>query len=147
MPNDFTPPSEELPRLAEEINLLRRDFQTGIATLSRIEKRLRAAFPTYAPKKLPRAKSSSEPRSASTKTEHELNTTFDSLLAATKERGDIGFETSVSALPDQDLIALAHELGIGTPKAPSIKKARAGIRKRIQDSLLLTYQRKNDSQQ
>lgn len=143
MPNDFTPPSEELQRLAEEISLLRRDFQAGIAALGRIDKRLKAAFPAYAPKKHSRQWSSSpESRPASTKTSDELMADFDSVTAATKERGDVGFESSISALPGEDVIALAHELGVGSLKTTSVKKAREGIRKRIQESLLLTFEYK-----
>ena len=142
MPSDFIPPSEELQRLAEEISLLRRDFQTGMATLSRIEKRLKVAFPGYAPKKPTRQQPSSDSRPLSTKSRDDLMTDFDSLIAATKERGDVGFESFLSTLPEQDVIALAHELGVGSPKATSTKRARDGIRKRIQESLLLTFESK-----
>jgi len=142
MPSDFTPPSEELQRLADEISLLRRDFQTGIATLGRMEKRLKAAFPAYETKKKSRPQSSEEPRSASGKTPDQLNADFDSLLVATKERGDVGFESAISAFPDEDVIALAHELGIGSLKTTSVRKAREGVRKRVQESLLLSYERK-----
>ena len=146
MPSDFTPSSEELQRLADEISLLRRDFQTGIGTLSRMEKRLKAAFPSYAPKKQSRPQSSGEPRSASSKSADQLNADFDSLLNATKERGDVGFESAISALPDQDVIALAHELGIGSLKTTGVNKAREGVRKRVQESLLLSSERKNFTQ-
>lgn len=143
MLSDFTPPSEELQRLADEISLLRRDFQAGIGALGRMEKRLKAAFPAYAPKKQSCSPSSGEPPSRSGKTPDQLNADFDSLLVATKERGDVGFESAITAFPDQDVIALAHELGIGSLKTTSVKKAREGVRKRVQESLLLSYERKN----
>jgi hypothetical protein len=147
MPSDFTPPSEELQRLAEEISLLRRDFQAGMAALGRIEKRLKANFPAYAPKKQMRPPSSSSgSRTLSTKSRDDLMTDFDSLIAATKEKGDVGFESFLSALPEEDVIALAYELGVGSPKT-SIKKAREGIRARIQESLLLSFENKKDTRQ
>jgi hypothetical protein len=58
---------------------------------------------------------------------------------------DDGFESFLSTLPEQDVIALAHELGVGSSKATSTKKARDGIRKRIQESLLLTFEKKKDT--
>jgi len=67
---------------------------------------------------------------------------FDSVLAATRQNGDAGFESSIGNFPDQDILALAYELGAASPKKTSVKKARAGIRKRIQESLLLTFQQK-----
>jgi hypothetical protein len=45
MNNEFTEPSDELKRVVEEINLLRRDLQGTSAALGRIERRLNAAFP------------------------------------------------------------------------------------------------------
>jgi hypothetical protein len=117
MPSDFTPPSEGLQRLAEEIGLLRRDFQSVIAALGRIEKRLKATFPAYTPKKEKgRQPSSPEPRLQSTKSRNDLMADFDELIAATKERGDAGFETLITNLPDQDVIGLAYELGVGSLK-------------------------------
>jgi hypothetical protein len=138
MPSDFTPPSEELLRLAEEISLLRRDFQVGMAALGRIEKRLKATFPTYAPKKQTRQPSSSDTRRHSTKSRDDLMTDFDSLISATKERGDVGFESFLSTLPEQDVIAMAYELGVGSPKTTSTKKAREGIRENRSSSALKT---------
>jgi len=143
MPSDFTPPSEELQRLAEEISLLRRDFQAASAALGRIEKRLKATFPAYAPKKeTSRHSSSPKSRPQSTKSRDELMANFDSLIAATNEKGDAGFESFISTLPDQDVIALAYELGVGSLKTTSTKKAREGIRKRTEESLLLSFQSK-----
>jgi len=145
MPSDFTPPSEELQRLAEEINLLRRDFQAANAALGRIEKRLKATFPAYAPKKeTRRPRSSPESRSPSTKSRDDLMADFDKLIAETKEKGDAGFESFLSTLPDQDVVALAYELGVGSLKTTT-NKAREGIRKRIQESLLLTFQSRKDT--
>ncbi|MGA7415171.1 MAG: hypothetical protein WBW33_32165 [Bryobacteraceae bacterium] len=69
---------------------------------------------------------------------------FESLIAAMKERGDVGFESLISSLPDQDVIALAYELGIGSQKATSTGKAREGVRKRIQESLLLSFESRKD---
>lgn len=146
MPNDFTPPSEELQRLAQEISLLRRDFQSGLSALGRMEKRIKAAFPDYAPRKQARLPSvSSESRAASTKTRDQLMADFDLLATATRQRGDAGFESFLSRLPEQDVIALAYELGVGSLKKGSVKKARDGIRKRVQEVLLLNFEAKRDT--
>lgn len=139
MPDDFTPPFEELQRVSNEISLLRRDLQTGLSALTRIEKRLRAAFPNYPSKKEERRDRPRENQAASQKSPDQLNADFDVLISATKERGDEGFEAAVSALSEPDVIALAHELGIGSLKTTSIRKAREGVRKRVQESLLLSF--------
>jgi len=128
--------------MAEEIGLLRRDFQAAIAALGRMEKRLRAAFPNYPAKKPASGRLSSAERPASTKSRDELLADFDSLVATTRERGESGFESSIASLPEQDVLAMAYELGVASPKKSSVKKARQGIRKRIQESLLLTFEQK-----
>ena len=144
MPSDITPPSEELQRLSEEINLLRRDSQVVIAALGRIEKRLKVTFPAYASKKgATRPPSSPDSRPPSTKNRDALMTDFDRLIEATKEKGDAGFESLLSTLPDQDVIALAYELGVGSLKATGTKKATEGIWKRVQESMLLNSQPKH----
>jgi hypothetical protein len=142
MPSDFTPPQEELQRVSGEIAVLRRDFQTALAALGRIEKRLRAAFPNYPSKKPASERVSAADRPASTKSREQLLADFDSLVAATRERGDSGFHWSLGRLPDQEILAMAYELGVASPKKTSVKKARDGIRKRIQESLLLTFEHK-----
>jgi hypothetical protein len=138
MPSDFTPAPEELQRLADEISMLRRDFQTGIASLARIEKRLKLAFDGYVPKKTVRTSSGSRP--ASSKSREELMSTFETVLAATRDRGDVGFESAISNLSDEDVVGMAYELGAGSQKS-SVKKAREGVRKRVQESLLLSVRR------
>jgi len=145
MPSDFIPPSGELQRVAEEISLLRRDFQAAVASLGRMEKRLKASFPAYSPKKPVKKANSGQLQSG--KTADQLNSDFDSLLVATKEGGDVGFESAISDFPDTDVIALAHQLGIGSLKTTSTKKAREGVRKRVQESLMLSSTRKKTVEQ
>ena len=143
MPSDFIPSSEELQRLAEEISLLRRDFQSGMATLSRMEKRLKAAFPTYPAKKPVKAASTSKVGFAPARSREDLLAEFESITDATRQNGDLGFESSLSNLSDQDVLSLAYELGVGSLKTTSLKKAREGIRKRVQESLLLVFENRS----
>lgn len=70
---------------------------------------------------------------------------FDELILATKEKGEAGFESLISIMTDPDVIALAYELGVGSLKTTTTKKAREGIYKRIQESLLLNFQSKKDT--
>ncbi len=145
MSEDFTQPSGELLRVAEEISLLRREIQMASAALGRIEKRLRVAFPNY-PKAKSRSKTllqakSSEPN----KSRDELMAQFEILLAATKENGDVGFSSEIDKLSPEDTIALAYELGVTGSRKMSLKKAQEGIRGRIQESLLLAYNRKENT--
>ena len=53
-----------------------------------------------------------------------------------------GFDSFLSSLPEADVVALAHELGVGSLKNASVKKARDGIRKRIQEALMLNFEAK-----
>jgi len=59
-------------------------------------------------------------------------------------RGDAGFESFLSTLPDEDVVALAYELGVSSLKA-TINKAREGIRKRIQESILLSFESRKET--
>lgn len=148
MPSDFTPPSEELQRLSEEISLLRRGLQEGLASLNRIEKRLKFAFPDLPSKRAARndtLSSASHAASSKSKSSEELLADFEAIRFATKERGDLGFESSIGNLSDSDVVALAHELGIGSLKTTSLKRAREGVRKRVQESLLLGFERKKST--
>jgi hypothetical protein len=142
MSEDFIEPSEEIQRLAQEISLLRREAQNINSALGRIEKRLRAAFHYY-PK--PKASAKGQPKTEDqklSKTRDELMTLFEKLIEATKQNGDVGFSSEIGKITEEDLVALAYELGVTDGKRISQKKAREAIRKRVQESLLLSYQRR-----
>lgn len=145
MNSEFPEPSEELKRVAEEISSLRRDLQATSASLARIEKRLKAAFPNYPTKKKTPKHEKVAP--ASDKTSEELNGIFDSIVAATQEGGDSGFERSVSEIDEAILLAVAIEVGAGSASSLTIPKAKKGIRKRVQESMQLRFQNKKGTEQ
>ena len=68
MNNEFTEPIDELKRVADEINSLRRDLQTTSAALGRIERRLKAAFPNYPEKPKQHKKKKKTEKESSLKT-------------------------------------------------------------------------------
>lgn len=137
MSKEFLQPSEELKRLAEGISGLRRDLQTTTSSLSRIERRLKAAFPNYPAKK--KATKSPKAVPSTNKSNEELNKIFDSLVVATKEEGDAGFDRAASSLEESVILAVAVEVGAGATSRLTVPKAKRGIRRRVQESLQLRF--------
>jgi hypothetical protein len=147
MNNAFTEPNDELKRVAEEINLLRRDIQTASAALGRIERRLKAAFPNYPIKqKQPKEKKPSK-RTHSSKTPQELRASFEDLVTRTQNGGDSAFAAKVSEFNDEDIIALSVEVGMGSHSRLSRRKAVDGVRKRVQEAMQLQFEKKGDLKQ
>ncbi|HEU5125245.1 MAG TPA: hypothetical protein VFW05_14420 [Verrucomicrobiae bacterium] len=138
MSNEFPQPGEEVKRLVSEIEALRGDMQVAFRKLVQMEKRLRAVFPDL-PKK-PKA-TPEQARQPSTKSEAQLQEDFQRILKAVEESGPQGFDSVVSSLPQEDVIALAVELGVGQPKRTSLPKAIDGIRKRVQERRMLGHTR------
>ena len=136
MNSEFPQPGEEVKRLASEIEALRGEMQLSFRKLVQMEKRLRAVFPNLPQK--PKATPNQE-RPASGKSEAQLQEDFQTILKAVEESGPRGFDTTIAALPHEDVIALAVELGVGQPKRTSLNKAIEGIRKRVQERRLLGH--------
>jgi hypothetical protein len=104
--------------------------------LVQMEKRLRTVFPNLPqkPKHIP-----DQERPASNKSEAQLQADFQTILKAVEESGPRGFDVAIAGLPQEDVIALAVELGVGQPKRTSYNKAIEGIRKRVQERRLLGH--------
>ena len=136
MNSEFPQPGEEVRRLASEIEALRGDMQMAFRKLTQMEKRLRSVYPDLPkrPKALP-----SQQRPQSTKSDAQLQADFQSILKAVEESGPPGFDSAISALPQEDIIALAVELGAAQPKRTSLNKAIEGIRMRVQERRLLGH--------
>lgn len=146
MNNEFNEPTEELRRVAEEIGLLRRDIQTASATLGRIERRLKAVFPNYPAKKKEPKRNKTE-RSVSLKTTQELQSIFNDLVTQTQNSGDSGFASRIGKLSDEDVVALATEVGVSSKNRLSRNKATEGVRKRVQEAVQLQFEKKISPQQ
>ena len=142
MNNEFTEPNDELKRVAEEIRLLHSDLQSASGALGRIERRLKIAFPNYPAKpKQPKGQKGAK-RMISSKTTPELQSIFDNLVTLTQDNGDSAFAARIDELKDEDVVALAIELGIGSSSRLSRRKAMDGIRKRVQEAMLLQFEKK-----
>lgn len=142
MNNEFTKPSDELKRVAEEINLLRRDLQATSASLGRIERRLKVAFPNYPHStKQPKEKKYGK-KIPSSKTPQELHDIFENLVFSTQNGGDSAFESTINQFNDEDIIALAVEVGVGSPSRLSRRKAMGGVRKRVQEAMQLQFEKR-----
>jgi len=138
MNSEFPEPDEEIKRLANESEALRADMHMSFGKLAQMEKRLRAVFPNL-PKK-PRA-TKNQLRQQSSKSEAQLQDDFQKILKAVDESGPSGFDMAISSLPQEDVIALAVELGVGQAKRTSLNKAIDGIRKRVQERRMLGHTR------
>lgn len=134
MSNEFPQPSEEIKRLVSEIELLRGDMQLAFQKLSQMEKRLRNVFPNLPKKPKPTPMSMRQP---SIKSEEQLKEEFQRILLAVEESGPQGFDSAISLMSQEDVIALAVELGVGQLKRTSLSKAIDGIRKRVQERRML----------
>lgn len=136
MNSEFPQPGEEIKRLAAELEALRGEMQASFRKIVQMEKRLRSIFPSLPsrPKAHP-----NQPRPQSNKTEEQLKQDFQNILKAVEESGPRGFDTAIAALHQEDVIALAVELGAAQPKRTSLNKAIEGIRKRVQERRLLGH--------
>jgi hypothetical protein len=146
MNNEFAEPIEEVRRVAEEISLLRRDILAASATLGRIERRLKSAFPNY-PEKRKETKREKTERAISSRTAQELQSFFDDLVSHTQYGGDSGFALKIGELSDDDVIALATEVGVSSRSRLSRNKATDGVRKRVQEAMQLQFEKKSNPQQ
>lgn len=144
MNNEFNNPSDELKSVAEQINLLRKDLHTTLNSLVRIERRLKATFVNYPTKK---KKSKEKKKDSCTKsnstTPEELQRIFEDLIQRTENGGDSSFAARIEELTDEEIIALAVELGVGNSSNLSKRKSIEGIRMRIQEAILLQFFKKD----
>lgn len=142
MNNEFPQPGEEVKRLSSEIESLRGEMQLAFRKLTQMEKRLRSIFPNLPkkPKSIPE-----QARQQSGKSADQLKEDFQLILKAVEESGAQGFDAAVASLPQEDVIALAVELGVGQPKRTSVGKAIEGIRMRVQERRMLGHTRHGQS--
>lgn len=145
MSNDFLTAPEELQRATEEIAALRRELQdlSGAvqamsAVLVRMEKRLRATFPNAQVKNAASATTATERDAPASRTREDLLQIFETLLEATRQSGDSGFLEEFDKVAPTDVGLVAFELGIPDAKRLGMKKAREAIRRRVQESLMLS---------
>jgi len=142
MNNEFIEPEEEVKRVAEEICLLRKDIQTAASVLSRIERRLKAAFPNYPTKNKQSHENYNRTKVSSLKTAEELQLIFNDLVWHTQNGGDGAFASQMGKLNDEDVVALAFEVGISSRSRLSRNKAIEAIRKRVQEAMQLQFENK-----
>lgn len=140
MNNEFNEPPEELKRVAEEISLLRKEIQSASIALGRIERRLKSIFPNYP---LVKINSKNSEKSSSTfplKTDQELQIFFNELVLCTQTGGDSAFADKIEEFGNEDVIALAKEIGITSKNRLSRQKAIVEIRKKVQEALQIQFE-------
>ena len=142
MTREFLEPAEELVRVAEEINLLRRDLKESFAMINRIERRLKAAYPNYPDKPVQSEKKKQQESDSTSKTRVDLLNIFEKLVACIQNGGEDVYFSMIKDLSDLDIIALAVEIGIGSKSKLSRRKSEEGIRKRVQEALQLQFSNK-----
>jgi predicted nucleic acid-binding Zn-ribbon protein len=124
---------QELKYLLEVISLLRSDLKEINQKFNRIEKRIGGSFPLYNELK----KASPEIIEMDNNRENLLKI-FEELKDMTKKKNDLDFSLKVKEYSPETIVALALELGVSGSKKMGIAKAIAGIKNRIQESILLS---------
>ena len=126
--------NSELKDILEAISLLRKDVKETNREISRLEKRLAVSFPAY------REFKSSPPKTFDLNPNREnLLKIYETLVAITKEKGEIGFSQVIKEYDDATIRALALEKGVlGSNKKIGVDKAKDGIYKQVQQSIKIS---------
>jgi hypothetical protein len=130
---DFRSVPEEVENLLKEIEATRDTLKAVSSRLAAIEKHVRRAFQVPKPPK----KAARPSRSASSLNRDQLLARFDEIrsrAAATAESDD---DTVLGGWADEDLRALAAELGASNTKKLSLVKIRSLIMQKVRESVML----------
>jgi hypothetical protein len=135
---EFRTPEQEVSKLLEECAELRRTLKTISAQLSRIENRVKRAFPAVAERARKRVIDGTKSVSASITPEQAL-AEFDRVVGLAASGATDEAQRVLEAKSAPDLFLMAKELGISFPKSkPSIRTMREAIFGKVRESVLLT---------
>ncbi|MGD1039001.1 MAG: hypothetical protein ABR878_17960 [Roseiarcus sp.] len=134
----FRTPEQEVIKLLEECTELRRTLKTISAQLTRIENRVKLAFPASA--KRERKRNAVESRSVNPSiTSEEALAEFDKITKLVAAGAIEEAEGIVEAKPAEDLLVIARELGVSFAKSkPSVRAMREAIFGKVRESVLLS---------
>ncbi|MGZ8395583.1 MAG: hypothetical protein ACXW3X_02870 [Rhodoplanes sp.] len=139
MTNDveFRSPEEEVVKLLEECGEIRNILKGLSAQLTRIETRLKRAFPSVNTRFS--VKRSTAPSASATITPEQTLAEFDKVVDLVKSRFFKEAERLLTGRSSLDLLVISKELGITFPKSkPSMKSMREAIFGKVRESVQLS---------
>ena len=132
--NEFRSQQEEVERLLSEIEDTKDVLKKISARLSGIEKHVRRAFQIPKPVRERKAPSG---KTLSAKSREELMTRFDDVRNLYVESAPWAADRALSETPDDELRAIAKEIGLPDARKSGISQLRAGIMQKVRESSLL----------
>jgi hypothetical protein len=130
---EFRSVPEEVQKLLGEIEATKDTLKGVSARLASIEKHVRRAFQVPRPTK----KAAGSTRTASNLSREQLLGRFDELRSRLDADASVDDDAVFSSWNDDDLRALANELGAANTKKLSIPKTRAFVLQKVRESVML----------
>ncbi|MCA1416643.1 hypothetical protein I6F30_36805 [Bradyrhizobium sp. NBAIM20] len=134
----FRTSDEEIERLLEECGELKRTLKSISSQLSRMENRIKAAFPVAA-KKIKEQQQARSVQRESTLSADQAVAEFDKIVQLASSGATSEAETYLARRPSADLLAIAREVGVTFPSTkPSVRAMLDAILGKVRESLLLS---------
>jgi hypothetical protein len=135
---EFRSIDEEVLKLLEECGELRRTLKTISSQLSRIETRVKGAFPDTAKKVKDREVANSKQKTSSLSSEQAL-AEFDRIVGLASSGATSEAETYLARLSSVDMLAIAREVGATfSTNKPSVRAMQDAILGKVRESILLS---------
>ena len=135
---DFRSADQEVIKLLEECGELRRTLKTISSQLSRIENRVKSAFPLAAKQLSERRAAKFKQKTSSLSSEQAL-AEFDHIVMLASSGALSEAEIYLERRPSPDLFLIAREVGVTFPtNKPSVRTMREAILGKVRESILLS---------
>ena len=133
--NEFRSVPEEVQRLLNEVQDAKETLKTISARLTSIEKHVRRAFQVPRPPHQRKARAE-QPR-ASSMSRDQLLSGFDVVRAKFVESNSMAGDELLTDYADEDLRALAKELGVSNTRKLGLNRLRDAVMQKVRESSLL----------
>lgn len=133
--NEFRSIPEEVQRLLKEVRDAKETLKTISARLTSIEKHVRRAF--QVPRPPHQSKARAEQPRASSMSRDQLLSGFDVVRAKFVESNSMASEELLTDYADEDLRALAKELGVSNTRKLGLNGIRDAVMQKVRESALL----------
>lgn len=135
---EFRTPEQEVLKFLDECAELRQTLKTISAQLSRMEMRMKLAFPGVM-EQLQERKAGMKRSSAASITPEEALSEFDRIVRMAASGASQEAQRTIEKMSTPDLLFLAKELGVSFRKSkPSVKATREAIFGKVRESILLS---------
>ena len=135
---EFRSADEEVLKLLEECGELKRTLKTISSQLSRIETRVKGAFPSVAKKIKDREISNSRQKTSSLSSEQAL-AEFDHIVDLASSGATSEAEAYLARRSTADMLSIAREVGVTfSTSKPSVRALHDAILGKVRESLLLS---------